>query len=37
MSENMMCSNHKSSTDKYREEYDRIFRNGKDKKEGEKK
>jgi len=31
MSENMMCSDHKSSNDKYREGYDRIFRNGKDK------
>jgi len=37
MSENMMCSDHKASNDKYREWYDRIFRNGKDKQEGEKK
>jgi len=39
MSENMMCKDHKASTDKYRENYDRVFgRDGKDnKQEGEKK
>lgn len=38
MSENMMCKDHKASTDKYRERYDKIFRSGKDNKtEGEKK
>jgi len=37
VAENLMNKNHKATNGKYREGYDRIFRNGKDKKEEGKK